>query len=70
MDARSMLMTILDAVDYTSGACSPTEMVGAVLDKRLIVLAKKVIADTVPKSGHEKCPHGFDDWDMCPDCCH
>lgn len=18
----------------------------------------------------EKCPHGYEDWDECPDCCH
>lgn len=25
--------------------------------------------ETSPQ-GHETCPHGYTDWDECPDCCH
>lgn len=28
---RAALLTVLDAVDYTKGACRPNEQVGAVL---------------------------------------
>ena len=38
------LETILDAIDYTSGACRVNEMVGAVLPKELIQKARMVIA--------------------------
>ena len=45
MDCRTALLTVLDQVDYTSGACGVTEMVGAVLPKEVIALARKAIAD-------------------------
>ena len=45
MDCRTALLTVLDQVDYTSGACGVTEMVGAVLPKEIIALARKAIAD-------------------------
>lgn len=39
-DLRACLQALLDAVDYTAGNCSPTEMVGAVLPKVLILNAR------------------------------
>jgi hypothetical protein len=45
MDCRTALLTVLDQVDYTAGACRPNEMVGAVLPKEVITLARKAIAD-------------------------
>ena len=41
---QAMLLTVLDQVDYTAGACGLTEMVGAVLPKEVIVLARKALA--------------------------
>jgi len=38
------LDTVLDAVDYTSGACRVNEMVGAVLPIELIARAKAALA--------------------------
>ena len=40
---QAMLLTVLDQVDYTDGACGLTEMVGAVLPKEVIVLARKAL---------------------------
>ncbi len=37
MDCKTALLTLLDQVDYTSGACRVNEMVGAVLPKEVIV---------------------------------
>ena len=37
------LGVVLDQIDYTAGACSVTEMVGAVLDKNILTKAKKVL---------------------------
>ena len=45
MDCRTALLTVLDQVDYTTGACRPNEMVGAVLPKEVILLARIAIAD-------------------------
>ena len=45
MDCRTALATVLDQVDYTAGNCRPNEMVGAVLPKEVIVLARQAIAD-------------------------
>ena len=45
MDCRTALLTVLDQVDYTNGACGVTEMVGAVLPKEIIALARKSIAE-------------------------
>jgi len=44
MDERlwAALLTVLDAVDYTTGACSPTEAVGAVLPGEVIRMARGV----------------------------
>ena len=38
------IQVLLDQVDYTSGACSPTEMVGAVLDRSVVAQALAEIA--------------------------
>jgi len=43
---RAALQVVLDAVDYTSGACSLTEKVGAVLSREVLVLANKALAET------------------------
>jgi hypothetical protein len=45
MDCRTALATVLDSVDYTAGNCRPNEMVGAVLPKEMIVMARQAIAD-------------------------
>jgi hypothetical protein len=39
---KSVIRTILDAVDYTSDACRPNEMVGAVLPREIIELARAI----------------------------
>jgi hypothetical protein len=57
MNCRTALLTILDQVDYTNGACGVTEMVGAVLPKEIIALARKAIADEAAGQA-----------DMCPAC--
>jgi len=44
MDCKTALLTILDQVDYTAGNCRATEMVGAVLPKEVIKLAREAIA--------------------------
>lgn len=38
---RSVLLTILDAVDYDAGRCRVNEMIGAVLPLELILKARK-----------------------------
>lgn len=45
-DLRATLGLILDMVDYTNGACQLTEMVGAVLPKEVIQLARKRLEET------------------------
>lgn len=45
MKAVEALQTILDSVDYTSGACSVTDMVGAVLQVEVIQMAKVAISE-------------------------
>ena len=42
------IQVLLDQVDYTSGACSVTEMVGAVLDKSVIDEARAAIKKATP----------------------
>lgn len=44
MTCKEALQLVLDQVDYTSGACSVTEMVGAVLPKEVIAKAREAIA--------------------------
>ena len=41
---RVALLVVLDATDYTAHGCGVTEMVGAVLPKELIVMAREAIA--------------------------
>lgn len=48
------LETLLDQVDYTAGNCYPTEMVGAVLAKEVILLCRRAL----PKKCH-LCEHGI-----------
>ncbi len=43
MDARTALLTVLDQVDYTAGACRVNEMVGAVLPNEVITLAREAL---------------------------
>lgn len=43
---RRALYLILDNVDYTAGACSPTEMIGAILPHEFIVLAHRALEET------------------------
>lgn len=38
---REALMLLLDNVDYTEGACSVTEMVGAILPREILVKANQ-----------------------------
>lgn len=38
--AREVIGVLLDQADYTQGACAPTEMVGAVLPKLVIIKAR------------------------------
>ncbi len=45
LTVREALLTVLDSVDYTKGACAPTEMVGAVLPKEVIQLASEALAE-------------------------
>ena len=42
---RQALMVILDCVDYTSGACGLTEMVGAVLPEDIIIKAREALKE-------------------------
>jgi hypothetical protein len=41
----SMIQLLLDHVDYTDGACGPTEMVGAVLPTVVIKRAKDLMIE-------------------------
>lgn len=42
------LRVILDQVDYTKDACSPTEMVGAVLSTEVIQICRDALANAPP----------------------
>lgn len=42
------LQLVLDSVDYTSGACTVFEMVGAVLPKEIIITARKALKNANP----------------------
>jgi len=55
MDCRAALLLVLGQVDYLNGDCSFTEMVGAVLPKDVIVMARKAIADEVALESEPKC---------------
>lgn len=43
---RQWLGVLLDQVDYTSGACAPTEMVGACLPRDVIEKSRAVLEST------------------------
>lgn len=46
---RVALLTLLDAIDYTNGACSPVEPVGGVLPQVLINQARQaLVAESAP----------------------
>jgi hypothetical protein len=45
---REALLTVLNQVDYTVGACSPTEMVAAVLPTEIIALARAALKEPKP----------------------
>jgi len=47
MNCKSALQTILDHVDYTTGVCQVNEMVGAVLPKEIIFLARQALASEI-----------------------
>ena len=42
-DIRTALLTVLDQVDYLAGNCRMNEMVGAVLPKEVIILAREAL---------------------------
>lgn len=42
-DLEAVLLLLLDSVDYTAGACGPTEMIGAVLPTVVIDRARAAI---------------------------
>lgn len=44
LTVREALLTVLDQVDYSNGACRLTEMVGAVLPVEIIALAREALA--------------------------
>ncbi len=46
LNIRELIALILDHVDYTAGACRPTEMIGAVLPLSVIEQARKAIRRT------------------------
>ncbi len=54
MDIKSALITVLDQVDYTSRACRPNEMVGAVLPIQVIQLARQAIQDSSANQPNQK----------------
>lgn len=39
----SCIMLLLDAMDFTHGACSPAESVGAVVDSRILKMARNAV---------------------------
>ena len=43
VELRGTIRTLLDAVDYTEGACHPTEMVGACLPRVVIERCRQVL---------------------------
>lgn len=46
---RDALLLVLDQVDYTRKACTPDEMVGAVLSREVIAIAHAALAQPDPK---------------------
>lgn len=45
LTCKEALLLVLDQVDYTKHACSPTEMVGACLPTEVIDRARQAIKD-------------------------
>lgn len=45
MTCKDALLLLLDQVDFTAGACSPTEMVGACIPKVVLDKCRAAIAD-------------------------
>lgn len=43
-ELREVLLLVKDAVDYRNGACRSNEMVGAVLDKRILERMDNVLS--------------------------
>ncbi|MGH7166777.1 MAG: hypothetical protein ACREIS_14755 [Nitrospiraceae bacterium] len=48
------LAVLLDQLDYTSGACAPTEMVAAVLPREVIAQARAVLNEVRGNQPKEK----------------
>ena len=44
-ELRTVLLLVLDCVDYTRGNCRMNEMVAAVLPKEIIERARKAVAN-------------------------
>ncbi|MCU1282315.1 MAG: hypothetical protein JWM53_5861 [bacterium] len=44
LSVRAALQTLLDQIDYTRGACGPTEVVSAVLPQQVIEIANVALA--------------------------
>lgn len=42
------LRLLLDQVDYTKGACGPTELVAAVLSTQVIEICRQALANAPP----------------------
>jgi hypothetical protein len=43
---RQALLLILDQIDYSRHACSPTDMVGACLDVKVLDIVHKALEET------------------------
>lgn len=48
LSTAEALRLILDQVDYTKGACGPTELVGAVLSTQVIEICRRALAHAPP----------------------
>lgn len=49
-ELRAALQVLLDSVDYTAGACGPTEMVAAVLPVVVIEKARTALGPAPPQT--------------------
>lgn len=60
MKCRDALLLLLDQIDFTKGACSPTDMVGACIDTRVFERCREAIAaePIVTDSPNEKLEEG------------
>jgi hypothetical protein len=50
---RAVILLLLDCVDYTSGACGVTELVGAVLPQNVITQAREALKKQPCKDGED-----------------